>query len=72
MSGVAKPAKRALVTGGSGGIGAAISSALAASGLHVIVHCNAQVDIAESLADELRAGGASAEPRDEAVNDCLR
>ena len=32
--------KRALVTGGSGGIGAAICRRLAASGHHVIVHAN--------------------------------
>jgi len=52
--------KRALVTGGSGGIGAAICRALAATGVHVIVHANRHLDRASSLADELVAQGAQA------------
>jgi 3-oxoacyl-[acyl-carrier protein] reductase len=51
--------KRALVTGGSGGIGAAICRRLAADGLQVIVHANSRLDEARQLAAEL-AGGASA------------
>ncbi|OZB62433.1 MAG: 3-oxoacyl-ACP reductase [Thiomonas sp. 13-66-29] len=54
-------ARRALVTGGSGAIGAAICRRLAADGCHVIVHANHGADRAEALAAELRAQGASAQ-----------
>ena len=54
-------AKRALVTGGSGAIGAAICRMLAARGLQVIVHANNRLKAAEGLAAELRAGGAKAQ-----------
>lgn len=53
--------KRALVTGGSGGIGAAICRRLAADGNHVIVHANRGLARAEALAGEIRAVGGSAE-----------
>jgi len=53
--------KRALVTGGSGGIGAAICKRLARQGLHVIVHANRGLDAAARVADEIRAAGGSAE-----------
>ncbi|MBS4018693.1 3-oxoacyl-ACP reductase FabG [Azonexus hydrophilus] len=53
--------KRALVTGGSGGIGAAICRRLAADGHHVIVHANRHVDRAETLVAEIVAAGGSAE-----------
>lgn len=53
--------KRALVTGGSGAIGAAICRALAADGLHVVIHANSRLDAAEALAAEIRAAGGSAE-----------
>ncbi len=52
--------KRALVTGGSGGIGAAICSALAATGVHVIVHANTRLDRARELAAALVAQGRQA------------
>lgn len=53
--------KRALVTGGSGAIGAAICRRLAADGLHVIVHANRQLASAQSLCDELNNSGGSAQ-----------
>ncbi|KAB7624184.1 3-oxoacyl-ACP reductase FabG [Alkalilimnicola sp. S0819] len=53
--------KRALVTGGSGDIGAAVCRALAESGLHVIVHANSRLERARALAEALRAAGHSAE-----------
>jgi|SRR5262245_23037642 len=52
--------KRALVTGGSGGIGAAICRKLAADGLHVIVHANSRLEQAQQLAAEIAGGGGSA------------
>jgi 3-oxoacyl-[acyl-carrier protein] reductase len=54
-------AVRALVTGGSGGIGAAICRRLAADGRHVIVHAHRALDSARSIAAEIVAGGGSAE-----------
>jgi 3-oxoacyl-[acyl-carrier protein] reductase len=56
-----KPPKRALVTGGSGGIGAAICRQLAANGLHVIVHANRGLDRARERVDQILADGGSAE-----------
>ncbi|WP_068637180.1 3-oxoacyl-ACP reductase FabG [Thauera butanivorans] len=53
--------KRALITGGSGGIGAAICQRLAADGLHVIVHANRNLDRAEAIAADIRNNGGSAE-----------
>jgi 3-oxoacyl-[acyl-carrier protein] reductase len=52
--------KRALVTGGSGGLGLAICQSLAASGVHVIVHAHRALDRAQSLAETLVAQGAQA------------
>ena len=57
MSGSDTSPRRALVTGGSGGIGAAICSALAANGLHVVVHAHRQVERAQQLAAGLVAQG---------------
>lgn len=53
--------KRALVTGGSGAIGAAICRRLATDGLHVIIHANSNLAKAEALRDEIHAAGGSAE-----------
>jgi 3-oxoacyl-[acyl-carrier protein] reductase len=53
--------KRALITGGSGGIGAAIARRLARDGLHVIVHANRSREQAEAVAGEIRSAGGSAE-----------
>lgn len=53
--------KKALVTGGSGGIGAAICRRLAADGCHVYIHANSGLLAAQALADAIRAGGGSAE-----------
>jgi len=53
--------KRALVTGGSGDIGAAICRQLAADGLHVVVHGNANIDRAESVVEGIRRAGGSAQ-----------
>jgi 3-oxoacyl-[acyl-carrier protein] reductase len=54
--------KRALVTGGSGGIGAAICRRLAADGCHVFIHANRHLDRAQALAYEIGASGGSATP----------
>jgi 3-oxoacyl-[acyl-carrier protein] reductase len=53
--------KRALVTGGSGGIGAAICKRLAKDGLHVIVHANRSLGKAAGVVAEIAAAGGSAE-----------
>jgi len=53
--------KRALVTGGSGAIGAAISRRLAADGMHVIIHANRNIAAALALRDALLANGDSAQ-----------
>jgi 3-oxoacyl-[acyl-carrier protein] reductase len=45
--------RRALVTGGSGGIGSAICRTLAARGFEIIVHANKHLEAASALAAEL-------------------
>ena len=53
--------KRALVTGGSGGIGAAICHRLATDGHHVIVHANRSRTKADAIVAAIRAKNGSAE-----------
>jgi 3-oxoacyl-[acyl-carrier protein] reductase len=53
--------KRALVTGGSGAIGAAICRRFAADGLHVCVHANSNLTQAQALAAEILKEGGSAQ-----------
>jgi 3-oxoacyl-[acyl-carrier protein] reductase len=55
------PPKRALVTGGSGGIGSAISRRLAADGMGVIIHANSNLATAQALAERIVAEGGQAQ-----------
>jgi 3-oxoacyl-[acyl-carrier protein] reductase len=56
-----KHPKRALVTGGSGAIGAAVCRGLAQDGFHVYVHANSGAQRAQAVVDEIIAAGGSAE-----------
>jgi len=51
---------RALVTGGSGGIGTAICRRLAAAGLFVYVHANRSMPAAQSITAQITASGGRA------------
>ncbi len=53
--------RRALVSGGSGDIGAAICTALAEAGQHVIVHAHTRIERAQAVVESIRASGGSAE-----------
>ena len=53
--------KRALVTGGSGGIGSAICRRLGTDGFHVLVHANSQLAAAQALCEEITDAGGSAQ-----------
>lgn len=53
--------RRALVTGGSGDLGGAICRKLAADGVHVIVHANANLVRAEAVMAQIIADGGSAQ-----------
>ncbi len=52
---------RALVSGGSGSLGAAVCRRLAADGRHVYVHANSRLARAEKLAAEIVASGGVAQ-----------
>ena len=54
-------ARRALVTGGSGDIGGATCRQLAAAGMHVVVHANANLERAQALVDAIHHDGGSAQ-----------
>jgi 3-oxoacyl-[acyl-carrier protein] reductase len=53
--------KRALVTGGSGGIGSAICRQLAADGFDVIVHANRNLETAQAVVDAILVAGGQAQ-----------
>jgi 3-oxoacyl-[acyl-carrier protein] reductase len=53
--------RRALVTGGSGAIGAAICHALARDGVHVVVHANRGLERANAVVEKIVAAGGQAE-----------
>lgn len=53
-------ARVALVTGGSGGIGGAVSRRLAEAGMVVVVHYAGRAEPAERIAGEIEAAGGSA------------
>lgn len=52
--------KRALVTGGSGAIGAAICERLAAEGFEVLVHANNGIARAEAVVARIHTAGGTA------------
>lgn len=53
--------KTALITGGSGDLGAAICNKLAAANIHVIVHSNTQLDKAKTIVTNIQKQGGSAQ-----------
>ncbi len=53
--------KRALVTGGSGALGASICRTLARAGMQVTVHANSNPALARDLCEAIRADGGQAE-----------
>jgi len=53
--------KRALVTGASGALGAAIAQRLAADGASVLLHGHTRPDAVQALAESIRAAGGQAE-----------
>jgi 3-oxoacyl-[acyl-carrier protein] reductase len=53
--------RRALVTGASGALGAAIARRLARDGAHLLLHANSRPDVVQALAEQIRAAGGTAE-----------
>lgn len=53
--------RKALVTGGSGTIGAAICRALARQGFHLLVHAHSRIDGARKVVEEIVAAGGAAQ-----------
>ncbi len=53
--------KRALITGASGTLGAAMARRLAAAGAHVLLHANSRPQGVQALADEIHAQGGQAQ-----------
>jgi 3-oxoacyl-[acyl-carrier protein] reductase len=53
--------KTALITGASGGIGAAIATVMAGQGCRLILHANRNPDRAQSLAESIKIQGGQAE-----------
>ena len=65
------PATRALVTGGSGGIGAAISRRLGAAGHFVYVHAHRNAQAAEAVVCDILSAGGQAQAVAFDVTDAL-
>ena len=63
--------KRALVTGGSGELGAAICKRLAADGYAVVVHAGKNIDAASKVVKEITEAGGRAETISFDVTDAL-
>jgi 3-oxoacyl-[acyl-carrier protein] reductase len=64
--------RRAIVTGGSGGIGSAICRRLAADGHHVLVHSNTNRESALRVVGEIAAAGGSAQAVCFDIADCAQ